>query len=207
MPARKKSPLIEQAVQEGQQSVTLRGSAKDVPAGEYLLELAIEDPWTTTAVSPPKWPSLNTLKVNIVALGDLRQSEVLTVSHVADEHGRYYRIGQGRYKIKILGKIVNRELPSGVQENVPVFDNEGWYVGEFELPGDTDVSTELAGANPVKLDYKASDDLITAIEDRCGDGAVCCRKCLRLFWSQETILAEKARGHPLFGPVEIFRIE
>ena len=207
MPGAGQEPTIEQAVLEGQQSVTLCRRAKDVPPGDYLLELALEDPWSTTAVSPPEWQALNTLPVKIVPVPATRQGEVIVVSHVADEHGRHYAIGEGLYKIRIFGKIVNRELPPGVEDDVPVFANEGWYVGDFELSGDMDVDAELAGANPVKFDYQRSEELITAIEDRCGDGAVFCRTCRRLFWSLRTIRTERARGHPLFGPVEMFRIE
>ena len=198
-------PIIEQKVLEGT-CVTLQANVRDLPPGTYLLQLAVEDPWSTTEVSRPAQNAPNTRRVYVVSPGDLRQDEVFSIGSVADEHGESYELGEGLYKIKIVGKIVNRKLPSGVGVDVRVFSNEGWYVGNFEVSADPELEAELTEASPVKLEYKASEDYVTAIEDRCGDGAVYCGQCRRLYWSQEAITEEEQKRHPLFGPVEVFRI-
>jgi len=68
------------------------------------------------------------------------------------------------------------------------------------------VKAEVEKANPVKLEYDVSKDQITAIEDRYGEGAMYCRRCCKLYWSQEMNTEEEQKGHPLFGPVEVFKI-
>jgi len=198
-------PIVERKVLEGMR-VTLRASVRDLPPGAYLLQLTVEDPWSTTEVSCPAQNAPNTWKVHVVSPGDLRQDEVFSIGSVADEHGQSYELGERLYKIKIVGKIVNRKLPSGAGVDVRVFSNEGWYVGNFEVSADPELETELAEASPVKFEYTFSEDYITAIEDRCGDGAVCCGRCRRLYWSQEAITEEEQKGHPVWGPVEVFRI-
>jgi len=198
-------PIVERKVLEGTR-VTLQASVRDLPPGTYLLQLTVEDPWSTTEVSCPAQNAPNTRRIDVVSPGDLRQDEVFSIGSVADEHGESYELGEGLYKIKIVGKIVNRKLPSGVGVDVRVFSNEGWYVGDFEISADPELQTELAEASPVKFEYKVSKDYITAIEDRCGDGAVYCDRCRRLYWSQEAITEEEQKGHPLWGPVEVFKI-
>ena len=198
-------PIVERKVLEGTR-VTLQANVRDLPPGTYLLQFAVEDPWSATEVSRPAQDALNTRRVHVVSPGDLRQDEVFSIGSVADEHGESCELGEGLYEIKIVGKIVNRKLPSGVGVDVRVFSNEGWYVGNFEVSADPELETELAEASPVKFEYKVSEDYITAIEDRCGDGAVYCGRCRRLYWSQEAITEEEQKGHPLWGPVEVFKI-
>lgn len=202
-----KNPVVEASVPEGEQTVTLTRSAKDLQPGVYLLELALRDPWSATHVSlRPSKNAPNTFLIHIVSPGDLRQGNVFTILSIADYNGKPYELVEP-CRIKVLGKIVNRELPLNVEGNGVLLKrvNEGWYVGEL-ISTDPDWRAELTEANPVKFDYSASRDFITAIEDRDGDGAMYCRQCRRLFWSQEVYKEELGRGHALLGPIEESRI-
>jgi len=58
-------PIIEQKVLEGTR-VTLQASVKDLPPGTYLLQLTVEDPWSTTEVSCPAQNAPNTQVIEIV---------------------------------------------------------------------------------------------------------------------------------------------
>lgn len=88
--------------------------------------------------------------------------------------------------------------------------NEGWYCGrlEVELPsGDAGAfDTEIDNTNPVKCQYSLSENSVTAIEDRDGDGAMFCSDCGRLYWDAERLKSEESRNHALRGPIAMFRI-
>jgi len=58
-------PIIEQKVLEDT-CVTLRANVRDLPPGTYLLQPALEDPWSTTEVSRPAQGALNTRAIEIV---------------------------------------------------------------------------------------------------------------------------------------------
>jgi hypothetical protein len=200
-------PIIEQTVLEGTY-VTLQANARALPPGEYLLQLMVEGPWSTTVVSRPAPNAPNTRVIEIVPIGDIRQGEVLSIRSIADDHGQLCQLDEGTYRIRIFGKIINRTLPTDAEAE-PVLvtrTNEGWYVGNLETVADPGLKAEVEKANPVKLEYDASRDQITAIEDRYGEGAMYCRRCCKLYWSQEMNTEEEQKGHPLFGPVEVFKI-
>ena len=202
-------PIVEQKVLEGTCSATLQANARDLPPGEYLLQLTLEDLWSTTEISRPARNALNTRVIEIVPMGDIRQGQVLSICSIADDDGQLYQLDEEAYKIRIVGKIINRRLPTGVgAEHVRVTraKNEGWYVGNIEVVGDPELEVEIDQANPVKFDYDVSKDVITAIEDREGDGAMYCRQCRKLYWSRKANTEEEQKEHPIFGPVEVFRI-
>jgi hypothetical protein len=201
-------PIIpEEKVWEGT-SVTLRASVRDLPPGTYLLQLALEDPWSTTEVSRPALDDPNTRVIVVVPIGDLRQGQILSICSIADDDGQLYQLGEGACKIRIVGKIINRRLPTDIAtEHVRITrNNEGWYVGNIEVVGDPELEVEVDQANPVKFDYDISKDLITAIEDKEGEGAMYCRRCRKLYWSEEVNKEEERKEHPIFGPVEVFNI-
>ncbi|MFQ5905992.1 MAG: hypothetical protein ACE5JA_05410 [bacterium] len=200
-------PIIEQRVLEGT-CVTLQANVRDLPPGTYLLQLTVEDPWSTTKVSRPALNAPNTRVIEIVPIGDIRQGQVLSICSIADDDGQLYQLDEGAYKIKIIGKIINRKLPTDVAtEHVRVTrTNEGWYVGNIGVVGGPELEVEIGKANPVKFDYDVSKDVITAIEDREGDGAMYCRQCRKLYWSREANTEEEQKEHPIFGPVEVFKI-
>ena len=200
-------PITEQTVLEGIQSATLRGN-EDLPLGTYLLQLTLEDPWSATEVSCPAQDALNTLVIKVVSAGDIRQGQILSICSIADDDGQLYQLDEGACKIRIVGKIINRRLPTDVgTEHVRITrNNEGWYVGNIEVVGDPELEVEIVQANPVKLDYDVSKDMITAIEDKEGDGAMYCRRCRKLYWSREVNTEEEQKEHSIFGPVEVFKI-
>ena len=200
-------PITEQTVLEGIQSATLRGN-EDLPLGTYLLQLTLEDPWSATEVSCPAQDALNTLVIKVVSAGDIRQGQILSICSIADDDGQLYQLDEGACKIRIVGKIINRRLPTDVgTEHVRITrNNEGWYVGNIEVVGDPELEVEVDQANPVKFDYDISKDLITAIEDKEGEGAMYCRRCRKLYWSEEVNKEEGRKEHPIFGPVEVFKI-
>jgi len=200
-------PIIEQRVPEGT-CVTLQANVRDLPPGTYLLQLTVEDPWSTTKVSRPALNAPNTRVIEIVPIGDIRQGQVLSVLSLADDDGQLYQLDEGACKIRIVGKIINRRLHTDVGTgHVRITrNNEGWYVGNIEVVGDPELEVEVDQANPVKFDYDISKDLITAIEDKEGEGAMYCRRCRKLYWSEEVNKEEGRKEHPIFGPVEVFKI-
>jgi len=201
-------PIIEQKVLEGIHSATLQANAGNLPPGTYLLQLTLEDPWSTTKVSRPAQDSPNTQVIEIVPIGDIRQGQVLSILSLADDDGQLYQLDEGACKIRIVGKIINRRLPTDVGTgHVRITrNNEGWYVGNIEVVGDPELEVEVDQANPVKFDYDILKDLITAIEDKEGEGAMYCRRCRKLYWSEEVNKEEGRKEHPTFGPVEVFKI-
>lgn len=200
-------PIIEERVPEGT-CVTLQANVRDLPQGTYLLQLTVEDPWSTTKVSRPALNAPNTRVIELVPIGDIRQGQVLGICSIADDDGQPYQLDEGACKIRIVGKIINRRLPTGVGTgHVRITrNNEGWYVGNIEVVGDPELEVEVDQANPVKFDYDISKDLITAIEDKEGEGAMYCRRCRKLYWSEEVNKEEGRKEHPIFGPVEVFKI-
>jgi len=203
-------PIIKQKVLEGTQSAILQTNVRVLPPGTYLLQLTLEDPWSTTEVSCPALNAPNARLIEIVPIEDIRQGQVLSICSIADYDGQLYPLDKEAYKIRIVGKIINRRLPTGVgAEHVRVtrMKNEGWYVGNIEVAGDPELEVEIDQANPVKFDYDVSKDVITAIEDREGDGAMYCRRCRKLYWSREANTEEEQKEHPIFGPVEVFKIQ
>jgi len=111
------------------------------------------------------------------------------------------------YLVTILGKIVGQGLPSGAESPDVLVKtiNEGWFLGRIEVAGlsgvEDDVSSHILKSNPVKCEYSSSDDCITAIEDRHGDGGMYCPTCRRLFWDAQRLKDEERKGHTLHGPI------
>lgn len=58
-------PIIEQKVLEDT-CVMLQANVRDLPPGTYLLQFALEDPWSATEVSRPAQDALNTRVIEIV---------------------------------------------------------------------------------------------------------------------------------------------
>ena len=59
-------PIVERKVLEGTR-VTLQANVRDIiPPGTYLLQFAVEDPWSATEVSCPAQDALNTRVIEIV---------------------------------------------------------------------------------------------------------------------------------------------
>jgi len=202
-------PVIEpKRVLGDTQSVVLQANVRKLPPDEYLLQLKVEDLWSTTVVSRPALNAPNTRVIEIVPIGDIRQGEVLSIHSITDDHGQLCQLDEGMYRIRIVGKIINRTLPTdvGAKPVLVTRTNEGWYVGNLEVAADPGLEAEVEKANPVKFEYDVSKDQITAIEDRYGEGAMYCRRCCKLYWSQEMNTEEEQKGHPLFGPVEVFKI-
>jgi hypothetical protein len=200
-------PIIEEAVAERARTFSMKVSVTDLPPGKYLIQLGSEDPWSPGVPVRPSAGAPNTREIQIVALGDLLQGDRFNILSVSHASTKKYPLERGAYKIEIVGKIVHHKLPIGVGPDVRVFKNEGWYVGSFETTNDPGVNAELAAANPVKFEFIRTPgihlpDIITAIEDREGDGAMYCRICQRLYWGQDTLQNEEQRGHGhwLVGP-------
>jgi hypothetical protein len=182
----------------------------ELTPGLYLLQLQPRDPWSATAPSRPPAGGLNTLTIHIVSAGDLRRGQVFLIDSAQDDRGRLHNL-EISYRVKIIGKIVNRILPSRTREGRHVLvteTNEGWYAGRLEVVvfDEPAFLAEIEDANPVKLEYSVSADCVTAIEDRYGEGPMLCTDCRRLYWSDERLKDEERRKHSLFGPIVMFPI-
>ena len=187
--------------------VTFEAKVATVPPGEYLLQIALQDPWSAPEASRPSRNDPNTRLIEIVPIGDIRQGDLLCLCSIVDDRDQLCQLEQGMYKIRIIGKIINRRLRTRSLVGVLITrTNEGWYVGNLEAPSDSELETEIADSNPVKLEYDASQDRITAIEDKYGEGAMYCCQCCKLYWSQETNIEEERKGHPIIGPIEVFGV-
>lgn len=201
------NPVMQKTAPEGEQCVTFETKVMAVPPGEYLLEIALQDPWSAPEPSRPPRDHPNTRVIEIVPTADIRQGDLLCLCSIVDERDELCQLEQGMYKIRIDGKLINRKLRARSLVGVLVTrTNEGWYVGNLEAPSDSELEIEIADSNPVKLEYDASQDRITAIEDKYGEGAMYCCQCRKLYWSQRTNMEEERKGHPIIGPIEVFAV-
>jgi len=195
---------------EGRATMVLK--ADKLPVGHYLVELAPASPW---GGSSPSWPSPgvpNVVEVYIVTAADLRKGQVFYIETVEDA-SRSYKVTV-RYRVTIIGKIVNRKLPKGADQGhvLVTATNEGWYAGQLDVSlhsfdeDEAAYKREILNANPVKIDYDASRGAVMGIEDRYGDGAMYCVNCARLYWDSSRLADEERRMHELVGPVQRFNI-
>jgi hypothetical protein len=200
-------PIVEQK-RVTETRVTLQTNKKELPPGEYLLEFALEDPWSTTKVSRPNPDDPNVGLVEIVPIVETRQDETINIRSIADYDGEQHQLDKDAFKIAIVGKIRYLFLPRGipVKDVLVTRTNEGWYVGNLST-ANPELEEDIRRANPVKFEYDASKEQVTAIEDRYGEGAMYCKLCRRLYWSQEAVSLEEQRGHPLIGPIESFEVD
>lgn len=201
-------PIKQERIPEGQTEITLRAGARDLPPGKYLLEFALEDPWSATVVSRPSEEAQNTRALFISPVGTLREGEAFRIDGVFDDDGRFHDFGERTYTVRITGKIINRALPAGIDaEQILVTSaNEGWYVGDLEAAENPELEAEAAKANPVKIMLPGKH--ARAIENRDGEGAMFCATCGRLYWSQEMNRREEQKQHHFWtsGPIERFKI-
>ncbi len=193
--------IIEQKVLQGELGVTLQVDASDLPKGEYLLHLVLEDPWQPLVqASCPDRNAPNTQLIQVVSVVDIRQGQILSICSIVDQ-GQLYQLDEGMYKITITGKRI-RKVFTGHHSVL----RTNWFVGNLQVAEEAELETEAGRTNPIRFEYDALKYQITTIEDSCGDGAMYCPICIRLFWSRETYLKEEQNGHPLFGPIEVFNI-
>ena len=200
-------PVLEEVVASDACDHQLRFSLSDVPPGRYLLQLDSVDPWFTGIIHRPSADSINTCAVEVVPTASLRQGERFVITAVADDESKLHEPAE-RYEIEIRGKIAHRNLPEDLSLSEDVLittTNEGWYLGYLTVPNNPMLTQD---ANPVKVDYRAEQDIVTAIEDRYGEGPLFCTECRRLHWRRKPIEEEEQRGHRqyLCGPVEHFQI-
>lgn len=203
-------PIAKRAVGADALSARLVVDSRDAPPGRYLLQLASADPWASTAATRPQIGDPNTAEIRIVTAGDLRRGQTCMIGTVEDLKGRPHKL-EVRYTIIVLGKIVNRQLPSAAAKEKGVLvtkTNEGWYVGRMSVDvfEEDKFESQIDEANPVKLEYEVAADCITSVEDKYGEGAMFCENCRRLYWSFEALQDEERRNHKLLGPIEMFRI-
>jgi hypothetical protein len=123
-----------------------------------------------------------------------------------EANGFPHDLPDGRYRVRVTGKIVNHALPAGVDASaLHIFGkNEGWLVGEI-LRADDPSDIEVRRANPVRVDFDRAQGMVTAIEDRVGDGVMYCTACKRLLWSPGAEDRERRRRHRVVGPIPQFR--
>lgn len=201
-------PVLEQRVPEGEQHAKLEADVGTVPPGKYLLQICLRDPWSAPRPLFPAPGSANTLEIEIFAIEDIRQGELVSLCYIVDDRHLKRKLEPDFYKIRIIGKIINRRLPTRFRTRQVLVTraNEGWYVGDLEVPPDSDLESEVARSNPVKFEYNASRDQIMAVEDREGDGAMYCCDCRNLYWSRSADNEERAKGHRIIGPIELFGV-
>ncbi len=198
-------PTIQMQVNEASHQIQISG--RTLTPGEYLIELALEDPWSSTSPSRPIPGSPSTWTLTVAGVRDPLQDETLRVRYIGDwRSGRRYPLAY-TYTFHIVGKIVHHKLPPAVNAEGVLLTkaNEGWYVAEVDVLDDPEMRDEIREANPLKIEYNWRRKQITSAEDRAGDGAVYCCNCQRLHWRQETIKAEEQR-HKVLGPIERFYI-
>jgi hypothetical protein len=200
-------PVREQVVPGEALSATME--ARHLTPGRYLLQLACRDVRPLTAQPPPREGAPNTLVIHVASSDDVRTDEAFRIEAITIRQGILRKL-KGSYSVTILGKIVNRKLPSGAGPgNVLVKDiNEAWYCGRLEVDADVAArsETEIDKTNPVKVEYSPDRGCVTAIEDRHGDGAMFCADCGRLYWDSKQLKGEESQRHALHGPITMFHI-
>lgn len=201
-------PLYEKSVRENETSSRLTFSPDELFPGHYLIQIMKIDLWVSTSVSYPRIKEENVFPIKIEATGDIRQKEVLSVEKVITSDGEKKGIYGFDYKIEIVGKIINRRMPEdvGSGEVLVTSGNEGWFVGKLSVLHRGTV-LDSSDINPVKIEYNVSENQLTAIEDRYGDGAMYCEEDCCLLWFEKDIKLVKKKGHTLIGPIEKFIID
>jgi hypothetical protein len=197
-------PVVQQQVSGT--SHQIRISRNKLAADNYIIELVLEDPWSSTLPARPVSGAPNTQRITIVAGADTLQDHVFHVRQVGEAHSRRKYPLKGTYTFQIVGRIVHHQLPESISDNsvLVTATNEGWYVAKVDVLKDPLYREEVRGANPVKIEYDARWNELKSVEDRTGDGAIYCCECRRLHWKQETIKFEESQRHTLIGPVEKF---
>jgi len=198
-------PLMEQKVPEGEHRVTFEARVATVPPGKYLLQVALQDPWDPPQPSCPSPDDPNTQIIEIVSKEDTWQGKMLCLCSIVDDEGQVHELEPGIYQIRISGASSRRLPIRTLDKGVDIPTSKGWFKGSLEVPPGTGLETEIAGTNPVRLEYDASQDRVTSIEDRDGDGAMYCLDCCRLYWKQETLIEEQKK-HRIIGPIEAFGV-
>jgi hypothetical protein len=197
----------EQRVDRDVCEVEFKINSKDLKAGNYLIHIEPDDPWSS---QPAHLPDNIQNAILIEIIHEAPKETVILHNIWVDAYHTYY-LRERTYKIRVIDKVLNRKLPENVNfEDIAHIlvtpHNEGWYVGILEVEDTPEVNKHLHDTNPVKFDYDPIRNLITSIEDRHGDGAVYCFQCSMLFWCQETALNEKRKGHRNYGPIEQFGV-
>jgi hypothetical protein len=206
-------PLTERNVAQDAYQIQLEIDSSQAPPGEYLLQFALHDPWAGSRPQCPEPGASNCHAIVIVRKEEICEGCLIGIHAVRLLPGNRFApsdlLAPGLYRIRIIGRIINKVLPPVANADgvLVTRTNEGWYVGSVEVRPGCGLDGEMQAANPVKFEYDAAAREITAIEDRGGDGAMYCRQCRRLFWSQETLESEQRRKHVLFGPVEHFEVD
>jgi len=206
-------PLAEEIVVKDAYRVQLQVDSSQAPPGEYLLQFVLQDPWAGSRPRCPESGTANCHAIVIVRKEEICEGCLIGITKVWLRPWNRFTpsdpLAPGLYHIRIAGRIINKELPPVANANGVLVTrmNEGWYVGNVEVQPGCGLDSEAQAANPVKFEYDAAAREITAIEDRGGDGAMYCRQCRRLFWSEETLEFEKRRKHALLGPVEHFEVD
>ncbi|NOX54935.1 MAG: hypothetical protein GXP27_10970 [Planctomycetes bacterium] len=197
--------LVWQKVIATPSPVTISLDPREVPPGYYLVQLEACDPWGSTGVSASRATVGSHVWVYLGQGGDSLTGKRFIIDFV--RKGRVPYPLSATYRLNIAGKIVNSRLPSGqAQRHVLVKrTNEGWHVAQLEVePADDPLAAEIADANPFKVEWSDSENVVKTIEDRRGDGAMYCYECQRLFWSDETLRSEQRQNHRLVGPISAF---
>lgn len=206
------APGTKAPVAEAQVSGTshkLKVSKSELAAGQYLLQLTLEDPWSSTLPSRPNLGDLNTKLIVIAVEKDPLQDRTLRVRYIGNRYSHRKRPLKGIYTFRIIGKVIHQKLPDTVSDDTVLVTttNEGWYVAEVNVLNDLQHRSDVQGANPVKIEYAEQWNELHCVEDRAGDGAMYCCECERLHWRQATIDAEVQQNHRIMGPIEKFYVD
>lgn len=207
-------PRAEVRVLEGHTQLQFQLHNHQAPPGNYFLQFQLEDPWRGRPASRPDRAGVNCHEIIIVKKDEIYENRLIEICAVrwlpSPRNFAPDPLLPGMYHIRIVGRIINRELPP-VEDSEGVLVtrlNEGWYVGHLEVPPDQGLDDEMIAANPLKFEYDVVNREITSIEDKSGDGAMYCRECRMLFWSAEKIREEEGRHkRHLRGPIEHFDVE
>lgn len=216
------SPIASQQVPAAARAARLILRTSDLRAGEYLLAISPIQAWKATVPRRPSPSDPGTLRIRIAAGTELRKGETFLIESVQDGRGQVRSLA-ARYRLRISGKILNRQMPS--QEKVPSQEkggrvlvtsaNEGWFAAVLDVgtgfdPRDEEAArfvAEIETGDPYKLDYDPEGHALRAIEDRYGEGAMYCHDCHMLYWDASRLETEQRRlKHSLDGPIERFAI-
>ena len=202
--------IYEQIVPLDEQETTFRTPINRMRSGEYLVHLEFNASWLLQDRCPSRGDP-NTVSIEIVTHP---LEKIVTIRNIVDDLGHTHLLPGNAYRIHIIGKVINRQLPDDADlDNVGYVlitkNNENWYVGNLEVNAFQflRVNNHLSDTNPVKFEYDFDQQIVTSIEDRHGDGAVYCADCHMLFWYQGTVVEEELRNHLTYGPIEIFKVD
>jgi hypothetical protein len=181
--------LYTEEIEPAAAAATARLTPEQVTPGQYSVEFCGNDTADQTTRT-------YCIPINVLGIDRLLQGRRIRIQSVHTSEANY-QLKQLQFNIQVIGRITTGNLPKLAQHAPAVVKaiNEGWYIGTLSVrEGPIDRTKEYVD-NPIKFEFDSTQNMITAIEDNTGDGAIFCPVCGRLFWTRSMERSERRQRH------------